>query len=113
MAKILVPIRPQFEKAVMWYIETGEVYTEGDFLIPETADERYETLLGDIGEQDKVTVEGTWQTRIPSTLTIIQGQTTYYNDLKGLPCDCKDTSPFGLDDRTMIAKDGEVIEDEE
>lgn len=118
MAKILVPVRPQFEKAVMWYIETGEVYTEGDLLIPETDDARYETLLGDLGDQDKVTVEGTWQTRIPSTLTIIQGQTTCYDDTKGLPCDCEGTSPFRLENFILVAKDDkpkddEVNEDEE
>ena len=85
MAKVLVPVRPQYEKAVMHYMETGEIYTDGD-LVPETEDDRYLSLLAELGNQDEITVEGTWQTRVPSTLTIIQAKSTYFEDEKGLPC---------------------------
>lgn len=104
MAKILVPIRPQFEKAVLWYLETGEISPECD-VVPETADNRYESLLKDLGNQDDVTVEGTWKTRIPSTLTIIQAESTYFKDEKGLPCCDDDKSAFGTDDRHLEAKE--------
>lgn len=103
MAKILVPIRPQFEKPVLWYLDTGEIFTECD-LVPETVDDRYESLLTDLGNQDEVTVEGTWKTRIPSTLTIIQAQSTYFEDQKGLPC-CDGNTSFGSDDRVLEGKD--------
>lgn len=85
MAKVLVPVRPQYEKAVMHYMETGEIYTDGD-LVPETEDDRYLSLLAELGNQDEIKVEGTWQTRVPSTLTIIQANSTYFEDEKGLPC---------------------------
>ncbi|MBW8362131.1 MAG: hypothetical protein K0M56_08105 [Kaistella sp.] len=85
MAKVLVPVRPQYEKAVMHYMETGEIYTDGD-LVPETEDDRYLSLLTELGNQDEIKVEGTWQTRVPSTLTIIQAKSTYFEDEKGLPC---------------------------
>ncbi len=105
MAKILVPIRPQFEKPVLWYLDTGEIFTECD-LVPETVDDRYESLLTDLGNQDEVTVEGTWKTRIPSTLTIIQAKSTYFEDEKGLPCECdEDETVFGSDDRVLEGKD--------
>lgn len=111
MAKILVPIRPQFEKAVLWYLDTGEIYTECD-LVPETADNRYESLLKDLGDQDDVNVEGTWKTRIPSTLTIIQAQSAYFEDQKGLPCCDDEKSSFGSDDRVLEEKDDKPKEEE-
>lgn len=112
MAKILVPIRPQFEKAVLWYLETGEISPECD-VVPETADDRYETLLKDLGKQDESTVEGKWKTRIPSTLTIIQAESAYFKDEKGLPC-CgkKKKSSFGSDDRVLKEKDEKPEETE-
>lgn len=85
MAKVLVPVRPQYEKAVMHYMETGEIYTDGN-LVPETEDDRYLSLLAELGDQDEQKVEGTWQTSVPSTLTIIQAKSTYFEDEKGLPC---------------------------
>ena len=85
MAKVLVPIRPQYERAVMWYLETGEIYT-GENLIPEFEDDRYASLLADLDNQDEIVVEGKWQTRVPSTLTLIQENSTYLKDEQGLPC---------------------------
>lgn len=103
LAKILVPIRPQFEKAVLWYLETGEITPECD-LVPETQDDRYESLLSDLGKQDEVIVEGKWKTRIPSTLTIIQAESAYFKDEKGLPCCDKDETAFGSDGRVLEEK---------
>lgn len=112
MAKILVPIRPQFEKAVLWYMETGEISPECD-VVPETADDRYESLLKDLGNQDEVTVEGKWKTRIPSTLTIIQAESAYFKDEKGLPCYGKTKkSSFGSDDRVLKEKNEKPEETE-
>jgi hypothetical protein len=90
MAKVLVPIRPQYERAVMWYLETGEIYT-GENLVPEFEDDRYASLLADLDKQDEIVVEGKWQTRVPSTLTLIQENSTYLKDdpdgyRGGLPC---------------------------
>lgn len=110
MAKILVPIRPQFEKSVLWYIETGEISPECD-VVPETADNRYESLLKDLGDQDEVIVEGKWKTRIPSTLTIIQAQSAYFKDEKGLPCCDNDKSSFGSNNRVMKAKSDDLDEE--
>lgn len=104
MAKILVPVRPQFEKAVLWYLDTGEIYTEGD-LVPETEDDRYLSLLKELQNQDEVTVEGTWKTRVPSMLTIIQAKSTYLEDEKGLPCCDDETETFGSDDRLLEGLD--------
>lgn len=100
MAKLLVPVRPQFEKAVMWYIETGEIYTDEN-LVPEIEDDRYLSLLKELQNQEEIRVEGKWKTRIPSTLTIIQAKSTYLEDAQGLPC-CEDEDAiFGSDGRLL------------
>lgn len=100
MANLLVPVRPQYEKAVMHYMETGEIYLDGD-LVPEAEDDRYLSLLSELGNQDDVTVEGQWKTRIPSTLTIIQANSSYLEDEQGLPCCDEDGSVFGSDENTL------------
>lgn len=100
MAKILVPVRPQFEKAVMWYLETGEIYTDEN-LVPEIEDDRYLSLLAELQNQDEIKVEGTWKTRVPSTLTIIQAKSTYLEDENGLPCCDSEDKMFGSDDRLL------------
>jgi hypothetical protein len=91
MAKVLVPVRPQYEKAVMWYMETGEIYT-GENIIPDTEDDRYASLLKELDMPKPITVEETWQTRVPSSLTLIQEKSTYLIDEDGLPC-CDNDNP--------------------
>lgn len=100
MAKLLVPVRPQFEKAVMHYMETGEIYLDGD-LVLETDDDRYLSLLNELQNQDEVTVEETWKTRIPSTLTIIQSKSSYLEEEKGFPCCDDENTDFGSNDNTL------------
>lgn len=104
MAKLLVPVRPQFEKAVMWYIETGEIYTDEN-LVPEIEDDRYLSLLKDLLHQEEIRVEGKWKTRVPSALTIIQAKSTYLEDAKGLPCCDDESETFGSDDRLLEGAD--------
>lgn len=98
MAKLLIPVRPQYEKAVLYYMETGEIYTDGD-LVPDFEDDRYASVLKDVTDQNEIKVEGTWETRVPSTLTIIQAKSTYFEDEQGLPCCKPDNELFiGNDD---------------
>jgi len=106
MSKVLVPVRPQFEKAVMWYLETGEIYTDEN-LVPEFDDDRYLSLLKDLLNQDEIKVEGTWKTRVPSSLTIIQAKSSYLEDEDGLPCCDEDGSVFGSKDWTLESTDPE------
>ena len=84
MAKVLVPVRPQFEKAVLWYLETGDICTEGS-LVPETEDDQCLSIVRELQCQDETTVEDSWMTRVPSTLTIIQANSAYLANEQGLP----------------------------
>ena len=87
MAKVLVPVRPQFESAVLWYLASGEIYLEGD-ITSETEDDHNLSLIDEMQRPEDGVVEDEWTTQIPSTLTIIQARSAYLEEEDGLPCDC-------------------------
>ncbi|WP_099098823.1 hypothetical protein [Tenacibaculum agarivorans] len=100
MARAVVPVRPGFEKAVNWFMNTGEIWN-GQGMVTDTEDELYvsvaEEMLNPIGE-----VEGTWETRVPTALTILQADSVVLDE-GGLPCNlnCDDTSEFGTSKNTL------------
>ncbi|WP_420571859.1 hypothetical protein [Kordia sp.] len=85
MARAVVPVRPGFEEAVNWYMETGEIWNGQGLVIDQDNDlylsisEEMQTIEG--------TVEGTWETRIPTSLTILQADSAILKE-SGLPCYC-------------------------
>ena len=112
LAKVMVPVRPQYAKAVMWYLETGEICTEGN-LTAETDDDRYLSLLKELNDSDEVVVIDKWQTRVPSTLTIIQSKSTYLDDSQGLPTDNYDNVEIGSNDAVMVGLENASTTEEE
>lgn len=100
MAKVLVPVRPQFESAVLWYLDSGEIYLEGD-ITSETEDDHNLSLIDEMQHPEDGVVEDEWTTQIPSTLTIIQAHSSYLEDEDGLPCDCVDFH-FTTSDKHML-----------
>jgi hypothetical protein len=92
MARVILTVRPGFEEAVNWYMSTGQIWNGGkapvlnDTLFLSIVDE-----LQDIGGF----VEDTWESRVPTTLTVIQAGTIGLN-VEGLPCnpDCDEYKIF-------------------
>lgn len=101
MANIVLPVRPGLEKSVAFLLETGKLWRGNGFILDgqddlypaieqnlqiELNEEGNEIVYGEFGEQLPV-IEATWETRVPSTLTIVQD---YSNPLEeeGLPCFC-------------------------
>jgi hypothetical protein len=109
MARIMVPVRDGFEDAVVYFMETGEIWN-GTGIVIDTDDELYLSIVDEIthtaGDVEKV-----WDTIVPTSLTIVQGKSAYLDD-EGLPC-CKegDDKPEGLiipDDNVLeLLDDGE------
>ncbi|WP_431166066.1 hypothetical protein [Tenacibaculum halocynthiae] len=104
MAKTIIPVRQGFEDAVNWYMKTGEIWN-GQGMVTNMDDDLYvsiaeemKTLQGD--------VEGTWETRVPTSLTVLQADSVALDE-GGLPCipNCEEnglfssvkTSPDGVD----------------
>lgn len=112
LAKVMVPVRPQYEKAVMWYLETGEICTEGN-LTAETDDDRYLSLLKELNNSDEVVVIDKWQTRVPSTLTIIQSKSTFLDDSQGLLTGNYDEVGIGSNDAVMVGLENASTTEEE
>ncbi|MCB9810829.1 MAG: hypothetical protein H6779_00990 [Candidatus Nomurabacteria bacterium] len=83
MARVVVPVRIGFESAIDYYLETGDIWNGGDLVI-ETDDDLYLSIEEELAEVEGF-VEEEWQTRVPTSLTIIQGNSVYLDD-EGLPC---------------------------
>jgi hypothetical protein len=94
MARAVVPVRPGFEYAVNWFMETGEIWN-GESLVTDINDDLYlsiaEELQSPLGQ-----VEGdAWETRVPTSLTILQADSVVLDE-GGLPCkdECNEGNSF-------------------
>lgn len=101
MANVVLPVRPGLEKSVAFLLETGKLWRGNGFILDgqddlypaieqhlqiEVDDEGNEVAYNDQKQLVPV-IEASWETRVPSTLTIVQD---YSNPLEeeGLPCFC-------------------------
>lgn len=91
MAQAVVPVRPGFETAVLFFMETGLVWKGKGFNIGDLKEENI-IVTNDL-QTEEPTVEETWQSRVPTALTIVQEQSApLVGD--GLPCLCEDGTPI-------------------
>tara|TARA_R110000744_G_scaffold315671_1_gene422486 strand:+ start:486 stop:3941 length:3456 start_codon:yes stop_codon:yes gene_type:complete len=93
MARMVVPVRKGFEEAVNYYFETGDIWNGGG-LVLDTDDDLYLSIDEELQEPEGF-VDEEWQTRVPTTLTIIQGDSVFLED-EGLPC-CDKMDQQGAD----------------
>lgn len=89
MARTVVTVRPGFEEAVMYYMATGLIWNGGE--VPVIGDDLYLSIIDELKDPE-YKLEETWETRLPSTLTVIQAKTIAL-DAEGLPCYCEDGVP--------------------
>lgn len=85
MARTVVPVRPGFEDAVNWYMTTGEIWN-GQGMVVDQDDDLYVSVAEEMQTIEGV-VEGTWETRLPTALTILQADSAALLE-GGLPCFC-------------------------
>ncbi len=83
MARSVVPVRQGFEDAVNWYMATGEIWN-GQGLIVDQDSEMFLSVADEMRHIEGE-VEETWETRVPTALTIIQAEEEGL-DNNGLPC---------------------------
>jgi hypothetical protein len=108
MARVIVTIRPGFEEAVNWYMATGQVWNGGQ--VPTMDDPLYISIVDEL-RVTTGTVEETWETRVPTSLTIIQAGSIGLEVKKALPCDddCKDFYLFDSDGKAVLDANGDKI----
>ncbi len=108
MARTVVPVREGFEDAVNWYMETGEIWN-GQGLVVDTDDDLYVSVAEEL-QTVEGDVEGTWETRLPTNLTMLQAGAIGL-DVEGLPCnpDCGGTdNPIGPSEALLAGQSGAV-----
>lgn len=96
MARVIVTVRPGFEEAVNWYMATGQIWNGGQ--VPTIDDPLYVSIVEELREIDG-DVEETWETRVPTSLTILQAGSAGLDVKHALPCDedCKENTLFDSD----------------
>lgn len=93
MARTTLTVRPGFERAVLFYMNTGIIWSGGE--MPIIGDPLYISIDMEMASPEYY-IEDTWETRIPSTLTVIQAKTIALN-AEGLPCYCdEDETPESI-----------------
>jgi len=87
MGRVMLPIRPGFEEAVMYYMQTGEVWFGGGFVV-DSENDLYLSIADEASRRREVDeiVEDTWQTLLPTNHTILQSAAAAMIG-EGLPCE--------------------------
>jgi hypothetical protein len=88
MARVIVTVTPGYEEAVNFYMATGQIWNGGQ--VPTIDDPEFQSIIDDLRITESV-VEETWESRVPTSLTVIQAGSIGLN-VEGLPCnrDCDD-----------------------
>jgi hypothetical protein len=107
MARVIVTARPGFEEAVNWYMATGQIWNGGQ--VPTMDDPLYISIVDELRETTGI-VEETWETRVPTSLTVIQAGSIGL-DVQGLPCDedCADFKLFDSDGQPVLDGNGKQV----
>lgn len=94
MARTMVTVRPGFEEAVQWFMNTGQVWMGSQ--PPVIGDKLFLSLIDELKQPDSV-IEEEWESRVPSTLTVIQADSIAL-DTTGLPCmdTCNEHKAWGF-----------------
>jgi hypothetical protein len=79
MARIIVTVRPGFENAVQFFLETGLIWNGGE--VPVIGDPMYMSIVDEMRKTLGTPQGKYWITKLPTTLTILQDKST------GLPVD--------------------------
>jgi hypothetical protein len=85
MARVIVSIRPGFEEAVMYFMATGQIWNGGQ--VPAIGDDLYLSIVEEL-KNPTYYIDETWETRVPTTLTVLQAGSIGLAVEDGLPCDC-------------------------
>ncbi len=82
MARVFVTVRPGFEEVVNWYLATGQVWMGSQ--PPVIGDPLFLSIVDELRQPASI-IEEEWESRVPSTLNVIQADTIALNT-SGLPC---------------------------
>jgi hypothetical protein len=90
LARVVVTVRPGFEDAVRFYMQTGLVWNGGE--VPVIDDPLHLSIVDELKEPAGKPEGKAWATRIPTSLTILQADSIGLKVEKALPCNCDDVT---------------------
>jgi hypothetical protein len=90
LARVVVTVRPGFEDAVRFYMQTGLVWNGGE--VPVIDDPLHLSIVDELKEPTGKPEGKAWATRIPTSLTILQADSIGLVVEKALPCNCEDVT---------------------
>lgn len=104
MSKVSIPVRPGYEHRVLYYLDTGIVWIDKGYLL-DNPNDIYSSIDRELEvkqpDEDGY-VEATWETRVPSSLTIIQSDSAPLQE-NGLPCMCEDGTAIATGNNLMYS----------
>lgn len=108
MARVILTIRPGFEEAVNWYMATGQIWNGGQ--VPTMDDPLFVSIVEELREPEGE-VEETWESRVPTSLSIIQAGSIGLEVVQALPCDddCADYKLFDSDGMPVLDQNGKPV----
>ncbi len=107
MARVIVTVRPGFEEAVNYYMQTGQIWNGGE--VPVIEDQLFMSIADELRQTLGQKEGKAWATRLPTALTILQAKSIGLNVTKALPFD-KDVSDFEDPDSVPQSTELEMIE---
>ena len=84
MCRVMIPVREGFEDAVVYYMETGDIWN-GSGIVVNTDDKLYLSIVDEVTDTEGVVEGSEWDTIVPSSLTILQSKSVLLDE-GGLPC---------------------------
>lgn len=87
-SRLELPVRVGFESAVMFFFQTGEVFS-GKGMITASDDNLYVSVADELAETEPVQIERSWKSKLPTNLTVLQSNASALN-IDGLPCEIID-----------------------
>lgn len=83
MARVIVTIRPGFEEAVSYYMQTGQIWNGGE--VPVIEDKLFLSIVDELRQPEGQKEGKAWATRLPTALTILQADSIGLKVDKALP----------------------------
>lgn len=107
MARVVVPVKPNYERAVLYYLDTKEVWNGGEPPLPN--DPLYVPIIHALANQEPTPVGDPWETRLPTSLNIIQhSSSSAIGD--GLPCNCENYDADATGDSVLTGSEDSTNE---
>lgn len=92
MARVVVTVNPGFEKAVSWYLQTGQVWNGGS--TPLIEDPLFMAIVDELAQPTGKKEGKAWPSRVPTSLTILQANSIGLTVEKALPYDTAGLNDF-------------------